>query len=196
MSCIFIVIVAFSLFSCGSIPLRSIYQLMNLDVLDLSPNEVRVVAVTSQDFQVTELYLRLIISSESGSKREIYPLKIHPVSIDNSSANMSGLSDKLMSDERAFILSLSEESIEKLSEQQAQIKRDRKSAKKQNKYSFGVTIANGCLYTESALNHAPISLYLKPSTGADFIHLLLNFDLSKQNLKPYRNLSEWNICSG
>lgn len=127
MNRIFIVVLAFSLLSCSSIPLRSIYQLMKLDVLDLSPKEVRVVAVTSQDFQVTELYLRLIISSESGSKHEIYPLKIHPVSIDNSSANMSGLRDKLKSDERAFILSLSDESIVKLSDQQTQIKRDRTS---------------------------------------------------------------------
>ena len=87
--------------SCTSIPLRSIYKLMRLDVLELEPDQVRVATMTTSDFEVTKLYLRLIESGDEGVKNHMLPLKI-----DSTPAYAAELDRDLKGGHRLYVLFL------------------------------------------------------------------------------------------
>lgn len=188
-----IVLGSMLLAGCTTIPVSSMYKLMTLNPLELSPNEARVAAVTplALGFQTGDI---IIWVSEPGSGREdrhIFPLKIKSVTSEPEETSPVDLK----ANERVFILSLSTSDAQQLSDLQKQILDQTRTAEYRKKdYRMGVTIRRGCRETTAVLHQAPIDLHLKTNARNGYFQMIRNLDLATTDLDPYPNIGEWPSC--
>ena len=187
-----LLLIVLSITGCAGIPLSSVYKMMTADPLEFHPDSVSIAIKRSKAIQINtgDVVMNMHIHSKSPYLKISQKYFFRVDNIPRSSAFVDGLNEN----QALTVLTLSPEDVIQMKNLQKEMKKHLNNGGSRDDFGFSITVLNGCKNTKNIPKSVLVSLFLKLDNRSEFFPLYENFDVAKADLKPLKNLENWDDC--